>query len=243
MPKTPNRIHRVIAKWMARRQTASGSNRWRIVLTTNYDCLLERALQEISTDYAVLWYREQQRLSGDGEPIVEIAEFANGFVPKERTFSRRTLNAKDEFRDLLNRFPLIVKLHGSVSPPHSTFVITEAQYLHMSYNHAEEGSFLSPLYSAFSGARFVCIGYAMQDLHVRTYLFSRIVERPVELKKTPAPRAWILRKPGEANAEFTDAIWKDEFIAKTCPIQIVEQDMTDFVDWLTPVLDPPSATA
>jgi len=233
-PQEPNDIHNQLAKWMARRGSGNGL---RIVLTTNYDCLLERAMEIEKSAYIVLSYSEPRPFFGGGKLLIE--RFLPDQVPEQLT-----LDTTDDYteemdaRRLLREYPTIIKLHGSTRSPDSTFFITEAQYLRMltvSRSEQPMDQLMSPVRSVLRGARYVCIGYSLQDPHVRAFLFRMSASDPLE--PGSFPRAWILKKPKESNADFINAIWEDPMIKDRFPVEIVEVEMTRFVTWLGQVLN------
>jgi hypothetical protein len=127
-----------------------------VVVTTNYDTLLEEAFKAIGKPYdvviyekscsAVQWWRH-------GNPNPELIK-ANAIDPKE-----------------IGRTNLIYKIHGSVKPDDDqadSFVITEEDYIQFL---SQMSTAVPPAFSEYFGGRaFLFLGYGLKDWNMRVML-------------------------------------------------------------------------
>jgi hypothetical protein len=145
-----NDLHRLLA---------AAANRL-VIVTTNYDTLLEQAFLEAGKPYDLVIYPADNQ------------EYANGVLwwkhgePEPRKLKSNQLDIDD-----IGRTNLIYKMHGSVLPDASkwdSFVITEEDYVR----------FLSRMANAvpaafreyFSSRAFLFLGYGLKDWNMRVLL-------------------------------------------------------------------------
>src|SRR6185436_20052731 len=150
----PSRLPSYFHQWLARQSQ-------KLIVTTNYDCLIEQAfhaagrsfhvvmpdLRERSPDAGLLWWRPRLAV----EPV-----------------SRRDFNifGLDE--------PVIYKLHGGVAPDlrWQRAVVTEDDHFDIG-GRIYARSLLPPSIGAFLSERsFLFVGYSLRDVHVRQLLFQ-----------------------------------------------------------------------
>jgi hypothetical protein len=209
-PVTP--LHRLVAR-MPRLLRERGFPPLQLIVTTNYDDLLERAFGEEDEPVDVVMYMTGDQagkflhLSPHGEPrVIEEGE-ANEY---------RHLPLDEEGR--LVR-PVILKLHGAVDRQHSdrdSFVITEDDYIE--YLGLGDISGLIPvtLRATLKRSNFLFLGYSLRDWNLRAILYRiwsaqrtgykswAIQHRPDELDK----QAWDQR-----GVQILD-IRLDEYVAE-----------------------------
>jgi hypothetical protein len=161
----PNLVHHYLAGQVARARKSTLQNPWPVIVTTNYDDLLEQAFAQAGLQCHVLTYFStggrggkpifvHQPPDGKARPITKVKEY-NVCEPEEG----RTV---------------IIKLHGSVSraePPHDSFVITENDYI--AYIESRVQRLLpAHLLHTMRDGHFLFLGYKLEDWHVRAFLFA-----------------------------------------------------------------------
>jgi hypothetical protein len=191
----PTSLHRLIAR-LPRLLRASGRPQ-PLVLTTNYDDLVERALAEVPESFDVVWYEAkrgplQGRLLHRG-PSGQV-------VPIERPNKYTGL-------DLTQR-PVILKLHGAIDRLDSerdSYVITEDSYIDylVGSDICEEIPF--SLRERMVDSHFLFLGYSMRDWNLRVILNRIWGAQRLDLQSWAVQRAPA--DPGARKVE--EALWRD----------------------------------
>jgi hypothetical protein len=162
----PTKLHELLAR-LPGQLRAKGGIPLQVVVTTNYDDLLERAFRDAGEPIDVFTYMAVGREEGrfihfppDDEPRV---------VTKANEYP---LDLDDE--DNLVR-PAILKIHGTVhrvDREHDSFVITEDDYI--DYLTREISSLLPKiLITKLQESTILFLGYSLRDWNVRA-MFRRI---------------------------------------------------------------------
>ena len=132
-----------------------------LILTTNYDDLLERAFERASEPFDVVWY------IADGE--------ARGkFWHRPHEGEPRQIDDPEGYEGLdLEKRPVILKIHGAidrVARERDSYVITEDHYI--DYLTKTDLRQLVPveLVAKLMTSRFLFLGYSMQDWNLRVIL-------------------------------------------------------------------------
>jgi hypothetical protein len=155
----PNKLHRFLADLP---RTLREQNRpvcGQLLLTTNYDSVLERAFADAGEPVDVVVYetrRHEQRfvhVRPDGErvAIVEPARYRD-FALEERS--------------------VILKIHGDVAddPEHGTFVVTEDHYIDYLAGESVRGLVPAYLMRRIGESDLLFLGYSMRDWNLRVIL-------------------------------------------------------------------------
>ena len=191
----PNSVHVFLAS-LPRLLREQGSPQ-PLILTTNYDDLLERALDAQGEQYDLVWY-EAKRGSlrgtflhrspgGDAVPIERPNEYAD-LSPTERT--------------------VILKLHGAVNRDDArrdSYVITEDNYI----DYLSQGDISSQIpmtvRERLGDSHFLFLGYSMRDWNLRVILNRIWGQQALDLK------SWaVQRQPAvDAAREIEETLWRD----------------------------------
>jgi SIR2-like domain len=136
---------------------------YQLIVTTNYDDLLERAFEKVGEPYDLVWYDAEGNHRGKfihyphrGEPVVVTT--ANEYMAAS----------------VLDRRTVILKIHGAVdryNQNRDSFVITEDHYIE--FLAREDVSNLIPaglLAVLRSNPHFLFLGYSLQDWNLRVVL-------------------------------------------------------------------------
>lgn len=184
---TCNALHRLLARIApsAEQLEADTSRNYLVIVTTNYDTLLERAFQEAGKPYDLAVYPADN------------AEYRNAMLWWPYGASEpNTIRPNQLDEDEIGRNNLIYKIHGSVRPEAKwdSFVITEEDYI----------QFLSRMSSAvpaafkrhFSAREFLFLGYGLRDWNMRVLLKE---------VTTSSKISWAILKEPSA---FEERIWR-----------------------------------
>jgi hypothetical protein len=203
-PSQPNLVHRYLAQQPGRARETGRPNPWPLIVTANYDDLLEIAFEEAGERYDVVTYcargRNQKPVflhhSGRGETGQIAGPKYDKFALGERT--------------------VIVKMHGSidrVDERADSFVITENDYIrYMSKRAADR--LPSCLVNALIECHFLFLGYRLADWNLRAFLFS-IWEAHLD-----TANSWAIQKTSE---ELERRYWLNH------DVEIVERPLETWV--------------
>lgn len=196
-PPTP--VHRFLAQIpKVLCEKGYGIRRYPLVVTTNYDDLMERAFQEAGQNFDTVTYM------AEGEP-----EKCGKFVHRAPDGSEGLIEIPNEYRGLsLEKRPVVLKIHGTVKrkpaddesgesdSSEDSYVITEDHYI--DYLTRANISSLVPasLAGALKASHILFLGYGLRDWNLRVML-HRILQRGLNWQ-------WwaILVNPDEVDKKF-----------------------------------------
>jgi hypothetical protein len=201
----PNKLHRFLAELPQRLRDDAHAVCGQLILTTNYDDVLEGAFTEAGEPVDVVVYETRRNgrrfvhLRPDGErvPIEDAAKYRD-FALEERT--------------------VILKIHGDVDAQESdrdTFVVTEDHYI--DYLAGESVRALIPAYlmRRIRESDLLFLGYSMRDWNLRVIL------RQIWAEQGLSTGGWsIQREPSEVDLRF----WARQ------GIEILDVPLEDWVD-------------
>ena len=166
----PSSLHRLLARLPALLRERRAEEQL-LVLTTNYDDLLERALDDAGEAFDVVWYDAKpgpnqgqfwHRAHGrddDGEPV--LGEAVRIEIPNEYTGLA------------LPERPVVLKLHGATDrhdPGKDSYVLTEDSYIDYLAGPAVGKQLPPSLISKMVDSHFLFLGYSMRDWNMRVIL-------------------------------------------------------------------------
>jgi hypothetical protein len=157
-PATP--VHRLLARLPALRR-AAGLGTDQLIITTNYDDALERALRDAREEFELVTY-------------LAVGPSTGLFQHTSPDGQRRVIERPNEYADLrLTGRTIILKLHGAVDradPDSDSYVITEDDYI--DYLALTDLSCLLPvtLAAKLKRSHFLFLGYSLGDWNLRVIL-------------------------------------------------------------------------
>ena len=198
----PTDAHRFFASLPQKLEKKGYGRRHQLILTTNYDDLLERACQEAGEPYDVLSYVT----NGGAEAPNDVTADKR----KARKFKYTPYSGDSSIVAVANEFipesgrTTILKIHGAVDHSgweNSSFVITEDDYLdylsHMNNNEMFE--IPSTLMAMMQKKAFLFLGYSLGDWNLRVLLNGINQSRRFE------NQSWaIMKEPKEWDADYWD---------------------------------------
>lgn len=152
-----------------------------LIVTTNYDDLIERAFQARGRPYHLVTCSDR-------------AEWAGSVLWWEPGAATPNVQAPKDLKLSLRDTSIIYKMHGTVTAQHDSFVITEEDYVgflaRMTYSNAIPARFMLQ----FREASFLFLGYGLRDWNLRVLLESlrrglRRKELRPETEDLPFPQA------------------------------------------------------
>jgi hypothetical protein len=190
----PNRLHRFLAGLPGALRAKGSSSCGQLLLTTNYDDLLERAFAEAN--------------GGEGEPVdvvaYEVKKDGQRFVHLRPDGERVPIEDPDTYRPFeLEKRSVILKIHGHVDKDdfrHDTFVVTEDDYIDYLAGKSVRELIPAQLMAQVQDSNICFLGYSMRDWNLRVIL------RQIWTEQTFATGAWSIQlHPSEMDKEFWDA--------------------------------------
>jgi hypothetical protein len=168
----PTSLHHFLAGLPAAMARRGVPVRPQLIVTTNYDDLLERAFDRIQQPYDVVYYLGQ----GEEPHHRNIGKFVHIAPGGER----HVVHRPNKYVELTPETrPVILKVHGAAreNPHEDSWVITEDHYI--DYLTRTNLSELIPvkLLERLLNSHFLFLGYAMKDWNLRVMLHRIWIER------------------------------------------------------------------
>jgi NAD-dependent SIR2 family protein deacetylase len=191
----PTPLHKLLAR-VARNLSQAGRPQL-MVVTSNYDDLVERALADEGLDFDVVWYEAKQRASARGRfmhrapgrdpvPVTRPNKYAGLPITLER--------------------PAILKLHGCLDRDDATedsYVITEDSYIRYLSNGDVGALIPISLWQRLTSSSLLFLGYALRDWNVRV-----VLNRVFEVHKLQAKSWAVLLEADDPNrSKVEQALW------------------------------------
>jgi hypothetical protein len=192
-----------------------------LVMTTNYDDLLERAFQAAGEPYDLVWY------VADGDN-------RGKFRHRSPDGTTRVIDTPNQYSALsLQDRSVVLKIHGAVSRANAeddSYVIAEDHYI--DYLTRTDIASLIPvtLAAKIRKSHFLFMGYSLADWNMRVIL------QRIWGSQQLTYRSWAMqRDPSELDVEF----WRKR------GVEILDVNLDEYVDALRARLDalPPQGTA
>ena len=220
----PTSLHRLFARLPA--VLRENGRPQLVVLTTNYDDLLERAFTEAGELFDVVWYEAKRgplrgrflhRPPGGDVVTIERPNEYTGLAPSER--------------------PVILKLHGAIDRAdvrRDSYVITENSYIDylVAYDVGAQIPFL--LLERMEESHFLFLGYSMHDWNLRVILSRIWGAQQLDLKSWAVQRA-----PADAGVrKVEEALWRDRG-----DVDLLYVELKEYIDRLESELFPSGSPA
>jgi hypothetical protein len=167
-----------------------------LVLTTNYDDALERALRDRDEEYELLWY-EAKRGTACGHFM---HRGPDGIVAIERPNEYAGLGAEDR--------TVILKLHGAIDRADAkgdSYVITEDNYIDYLSRSDIAGQIPITVRERMSDSHFLFLGYSLRDWNLRVILQRIWGQQALDLKSWAIQREQLNSKLSEIDRK----LWAD----------------------------------
>ena len=159
---SPTPLHRVLAR-VARLLDEAGRPHL-LIVTSNYDDLVERALVQEGLEFDVVWYEAKQNASSRGRFVHRAPDGRSTAITRPNKYTGLPI--------VLER-PAVLKLHGCLgrtSAEDDSYVITEDSYI--DYLSGGDVGALIPiaLWQRLSSSSLLFLGYSLSDWNLRVVL-------------------------------------------------------------------------
>jgi len=189
----PTTLHRLLAAIPGHFQARGKRDRHLLVITTNYDDLMERAFADAGEPVEVIYYAPV-RIEGG-------SRISGSFVHQKQNSERMPLVGDGS--DLsLHSASIVFKIHGTVernlgenTAGDDTYVITEDDYIE--YLTRTDLVFPAHVIAKLKGSSFLFLGYGLRDWNLRAFLNRIWTEQAASFK------SWAIQfNPEKLDARF-----------------------------------------
>lgn len=189
----PTRLHTFLAGLPALLLSKNYQPRYQLIVTTNYDDLLERAFSAAGQPFDVVTYMSEGQ------------DNRGKFLHTDPEGKERIIDIPNQYRDLaVDKRTVILKIHGAVKrhiadAEGDSYVITEDHYI--DYLTRTELANLVPvtLAAKLRKSHFLFLGYGLRDWNMRVILHRIAGEQKLTYK------SWaIQRHPTDLDQKFWD---------------------------------------
>jgi hypothetical protein len=192
---SPTSLHRLLAR--AARVLGEARLPQLLVVTTNYDDLVEQALAAEGLEFDVVWYEAKQN-----------AEARGRFVHRAPGGKAKVIARPNKYTGLpmvLER-PAILKLHGYLdraSAGDDSYVITEDSYIDYLSGGDVGGMIPIALWQRMTSNSLLFLGYSLSDWNLRV-----ILNRIWGARKLVGKSWAVQREPADPNqSKIEQALW------------------------------------
>jgi hypothetical protein len=195
---SPTSLHQLLGR-EAKRLGMAGLPQL-LVVTTNYDDLVERAFVAEGLEYDVIWYEARQGVPGRGR-----------FVHRRPGGKPKVIARPNKYTGLpieLER-PAVLKLHGcldreSANASDDSYVITEDSYIDY-FSSGDVGALMPiALSQRMTSNSLLFLGYSLRDWNLRVILNRLWGARKLQVKSWAVQRK--LSDPNQSKIE--EALWE-----------------------------------
>jgi hypothetical protein len=155
-----NRVHLLLAQIPARLRESNPVAPCPLIVTTNYDDVLERAFAAADEELDVVYYEAKQ-------------DEAGSYVHLRPEGERARIEGHTDYRFDLPRRTVLLKLHGAFDRGDETrdsYVITEDDYIDYLAHESALRLIPAQLMACMQTSHFLFLGYGMRDWNLRVIL-------------------------------------------------------------------------
>jgi hypothetical protein len=158
----PTAVHELLAAVPGYVRRHRDSPMYQLIVTTNYDDMLERAFDNVGEPYDLVWY------GAEGEDRGKFTHYPHGQEPAVIATPNEYLDASVKTRTV------ILKIHGAIdrrNENRDSFVITEDHYIEFLARADVSNLIPAGLLAVLrSNPHFLFLGYSLQDWNLRVIL-------------------------------------------------------------------------
>jgi hypothetical protein len=215
-PITP--VHRFLASLPKLRGSEGPEERYQVILTTNYDDILERAFREEKEPFDVVTYNARTKSPS-------FSKFCHR--PPDGTIDQ-VIKSPNKYRGLLGDRTVILKIHGGIERrkkegTEDSYVISEDDYIDYMAQEGAVERFPIPIKEKLTASSFLFLGYSLRDWNTRILLRRIWRDQPLD-------------QPSWAVAEKIEAV--DRLFWGKRNVEIIDADLADFVKNLEEKIQP-----
>jgi hypothetical protein len=216
---TPTPVHDFLANLNPGLRKKKYLPEFQLVVTTNYDDLLEKAFENAGQPYDVVKYAARRR---EDDP-----DMARGkFWHRPWKGVDRPITGANKYLDIgAGGVPVILKIHGDVSRNEEggdSFVIAEDDYIDY-LKHSDLSKLLpAKLITKMRKSHFLFMGYGLRDWNLRVFLKRIWSDAP------GSARSWAVQRNPD---DFDKKYWARR------NVDILDWDLAKYIGELTAAID------
>jgi SIR2-like domain len=210
---TPTSLHTLLAGLPAALRAARDegtASPHLLIVTTNYDDMLERALTEAGEEFDLVSYVAKGPDRGK-------------FLHRPTGKEARLIDEPNKYTELsLARGAVVLKIHGAIDrddPERDSYVITEDHYIEYLAQTDISNILPASLMAAMNESHFLFLGYSLTDWNLRVILHRIWGQQPFEDKFT----SWAIQKNP---SRLEERLWRRR------NVEILDVDLQAYVDTL-----------
>jgi hypothetical protein len=191
----PTSLHRLLARMPAVLRERGAPQQ--LIVTTNYDDLIERAFDELGESFDLVWY-EAKRGSSQGRFLHRTANGDPVAIERPNKYTALALHERT----------VILKLHGAFDrgdPKRDSYVITEDNYIDYLAGGDVGSQIPIALRERMADSHFLFLGYSLRDWNLRVILQRIWGTQQLDLK------SWAVQREPEdpTGGEIEQTLWRD----------------------------------
>jgi hypothetical protein len=215
MDYAPTSLHRFLANLPSAMRAKGLPVRYPLVVTTNYDDVLENALSDAGELYDLVYYEAK------GENLGK-------FWHQPPDDEPRLIERPNKYRGLsLDHRTIILKIHGAVSrrgrsSNEDSYVITEDHYIDYLLNTEVTALLPIPLPEKLKRSHYLFLGYGLRDWNLRVMLRRIWKDQALDWK------SWAVKRDSDA---IDEQFWKKR------NVDIINTDLQEYIAALSCCLE------
>ena len=179
---TPTRTHWLTARAALAHLAQEDNDKDYLIVTTNYDCLMEKALESVAVPYCVLTVVSpdkpvEVRFSPNMQQYLAVKDVRYQALREEHS----TLLPGYFTLSLRKPVAILFKLHGCLfpdSPRHQSVILSDEDYVRYIMQMHDGAMIPSEVSKYLQSPGFLFLGYSFSDWNVRAIYKSVIKKRP-----------------------------------------------------------------
>jgi len=212
---TPTCLHRFLASLPSAMRAKGLPVKHQLIVTTNYDDVLEVAFKQASEPYDLVYYETK------GENLGK-------FWHQPPDGKLQLIERPNKYRGLsLDRRTIVLKIHGAVTRNEPTgdcdsYVITEDHYIDYMLNTEVTALLPIPLPEKLKRSHYLFLGYGLKDWNLRVILRRIWKDSVLDWK------SWAVKRDSDA---IDEQFWKKR------NVDIINADLQDYIAALNRCLE------
>ncbi|HEX5731229.1 MAG TPA: SIR2 family protein [Blastocatellia bacterium] len=213
LPYQPTPLHTLLAEIPCILSEKGYAPFNQLVLTTNYDNLMERAFDRAGIKFDLIYYESKNLDKHFGK-----------LCRKNSDGTVQHIEGEIGYQDISpDRRSVILKIHGAVHEmaDQDSYVITEDDYIDYLTHTALTTLFPVDLIKKIKESHFLFLGYKLRDWNLRAIL------RQIEVARKLSLKSWAIQR---APDRIDTAMWRNH------GVEIIDMDLEKYVDRLSKAL-------